>query len=442
MLKRLAAPTGEIADSSSNREGDTPDRIVRSAVLIHSGPNGKEATLQSMDGDVTFDDDRIKNIVQSQNELISKLALQYGGFDKMPMGAYPPILDQHADDSNDRIRGRVAGLLRFEVRSVPKVGDNVACAICDSMTFLGSDTVDQVIDGRIYHLSVGLDEATNTLSEVSCVIEPAAPGAMVFGKRKEKLKKGKPKMNLKLAKLKAFQGELKQLSQKVEGGKKRIELTKRTTNVSSRFSKLVADKKMTPAELKKVDVARLSKLAPEDFESLMHVYEARESVVKSGQQGSTSASNFSDIGTKNSEDREVARLKSAVKKSMKLSGTKFKDKEDEDEKHLEADDKKDDEKKLEASDEVSSPADGVDQQDDSGVKNEIESVMQMVEENSAQIARVASMVDAIIDEMQGGDESDDSDEKQDNETEMASDDKKDDDDDKEKKEDKKSEGDK
>ena len=420
MRKRLASQTGEI-DSSSAREGDTPERIVRSAVLIHSGPNGKEAVLQSMDGDVTFDEERIRDIVQSHNELVSQLALQYGGFDKMPMGAWPPVLDQHADDSNDRIRGRVAGLLRFEVRSVPKVGDKVACAVCDNMTFLGSDTVSQVLDGRIYHLSVGLDEASNTLTEVSTVIEPAAPGAMVFKKRKLK---GKPKMNLKLAKLKALQGELKQLSTKASGAKTKMELQKRTSNVTSRFSKLVADKKMTPAELKKVDVSRLSKMSAEDFESLMHVYEARELVVKSGQQGSTAASNFSDVGTKHSEDKEVARLRAAVKKSMKLSGTKFKDKDDEeDEKHLEADDKKDDEKKLEAGDEQVAPGDEV--KEDDQVKADIESVMQIVEENTAQIARVASMVDAIIDEMQAPE--DEADEDKEDDKDLSADDKKDED---------------
>ena len=438
MFKRLSGPTGEIAEVSAIRADDTAERIVRSAILVHSGPNGKRMTLASSDGDITFDEKRIKNVVDNHNTMIAKLAAQYGGFDKMPVGAYPPILDQHSDDSNDRIRGRLAGLLRFEKRNVPKIGNDVACAVCD-ITFLGRDTVEQVLDGRIYHLSVGIDESTDTLGETSTVIEPAAPGAMVLKKRRveiEKKLKGEKKMSVKtLAKLTALKGELKQLKTKSTETKKRVQLAKRKSEVGSRFTKLMADKKMTPAEFKKLDITRLAKLDKNSFDDVMSIYDARESLVTSGQQGSTTAANFSDVGAKATEDREVKRLKAAAKKNLSKQGVKFRlSADDEDEKDLSADDDKKDEKKL--SDEKKDDEKKLTEGEPDGEVQEKEEMQQQIEEQATQIARISSMVETLIDEVHGESEPDKADEEK---SELESDDdddkelEKSDDDDKDKK---------
>lgn len=420
MFKRLSGPTGEIADTKIKPD-DTPDKIVRSAILVHSGSGGKENTLASSDGDISFDEKRIRSVVDNHNKMITQLAVEYGGFDKMPVGAYPPILDQHSDDSNDRIRGRLTGLLRFERRSVPKVGDNVACAVCD-ITFLGKDTVDQVNDGRIYHLSVGIDENSDTLGETSTVIEPAAPGAMVLNKRKNKKLKG-AKMSTK--ELKAAVTELKKLSKSAAGLKKKMNLTKRKGEVKSQFTKLMAAKKMSPAEFRKLDLVKLAKLDKEHLDTVMSVYESRETILKSGQQGTTSATVFSDVGTKTSEDREVKRLKAAAKKNLTKLGVKFKEmeKDDDDKKEMSADKEEMDKKDLSMDDNGMGGDQSAD--DDNADVQANEEMMQQIEENAAQIARVASMVENIIEKMNPddeGDESEMSDDDDDDASEMSKDD--------------------
>src|SRR5271170_1277724 len=112
-MKRLKGPSGQIADENK-KAGDAGDKVVRHAILVHSGPNGEPVVFESGDGEIEFDDDRIQRIVDNHNAKINALAAQYGGLDKMPIGAFPPILDQHETDSADRIIGRLASLLKFE----------------------------------------------------------------------------------------------------------------------------------------------------------------------------------------------------------------------------------------------------------------------------------------------------------------------------------------
>jgi hypothetical protein len=432
LFKRLAVPTGELADQTP-QPNDSLDRIVRPAILVHSGPDGRVTRLASSDGDIEFDEERIRSVVQNHNEMVSQVAAQYGGFEKMPVGAYAPILDQHNDDSNDRIRGRLTGLLRFERRDVPKVGQNVACAVAD-ITFLGPDTVSKVKNGLIYHLSVGIDEGSNTLGEVSCVIEPAAPGAMLLRKRKNL--EGKKKMpKAKLARLQKLNGELKELSAKAAEQQARVRLAKAKADVTARFTKLMTDKKVSPAEFKKLDIARLAKLDTDSLDSIVHVYEAREALIKNGQQGSTSATNFSDVGGKMSEDKEVRRMKLAARQNLEKQGVKFKalaKAEAEDEASEDEEEDKEKKTKKLAAENIPSMTDDLEHTGDETIQGQ-EEIAQQVEENAAQIARVASMVDAIIQDLQSeGEESelskdDEEEAPEKDEEEKSDDDKKDDD---------------
>ena len=409
MLKRLAGDTGEIADAQAPQPGDTPDRIVRKAILVHSGPNGEENTLSSSDGEISFDAERIQKIVDAQNASTKKLAAEYGGEQNMPIGAHIPILDQHADDSSNRILGRVTGAFSVETRDVPKVGKNVICAVAE-LTFLGSDTVSKVLDGRYYHLSVGIDEETNTLGELSVVIEPAAPGAMVLKKMKRapapKLKTKEIDMSKKvarLAKLSAMKTELADMAEKTKLGKERIRLAKRKTEITASFTKLMSERKMSPAEFKKIELVKLAKLDSESFDTVLSVFEARQPLLRAGQQGSTNAVVFTEVGT--AEEREVKRLKAAAKKNLSAQGTKFKE-EDKEEEEMEA--KEND--SSGAIDEVSSPD-----------TSEMDDVKKMVEDNSAQIARLASMVEQLMEES----DDNDSEEANPDKSELAADDKKD-----------------
>lgn len=332
-MNRVLRSTGTVAQLSG---GESPaGALLRQALLVHSGPNGSEIVFQSSDGEIKFDEERIKNIVGQQNAKIEALAESYGGLDKMPIGAFPPILDQHSDASSLGIGGRLKGLLRFEERDVPGVGEKCACVVGDIM-FLGEESIERVLDGRIYHLSIGIDEETDTLSEVSTVIEPAAPGAMVLNKRqnkgvmkmatKKKLKALHDKRSALEAKIKE---ETKSLSARLVTTKESVSLAKRESQVVKRLSACMKAGKLTAAEFKKQDVKKLAKLDAETLDTVIGAIESMEPKVLIGQRGSSSASEFSEMG-KSLEKRQRARLKAETRKDLKRMGVKLKDDEDED----------------------------------------------------------------------------------------------------------------
>jgi hypothetical protein len=338
-MKRLSGPSGVVAQAERN-SSDLETEVIRSAILVHAGPDGDVMQFQSADGPIEFSPERIGRIVQNQNSKIQLLAAEYGGLETMPVGAWTPILDQHEDDSNDRIRGRLASLLRLETRDVPGVGKNVACAVAD-IRFLGAETVERVKDGRIYHLSIGIDEETDTLGEISTVIEPAAPGAMIL---KKIPLKGKHTMSTKtelvaakearLTKLKALNELLSGTKTKLVETKDRLEMSAKTAKLKSGFSKLMSAGKLSPAEFKKVELTKLAKLDQESIDSIMSVFEMREPIVKIGQRGTTAAVDFSKLA-KGLENRQRARLKSEIAGDFKrLTGKPLAGAEEEEKKEM------------------------------------------------------------------------------------------------------------
>ncbi len=327
-MKRLKGPSGQIADENK-KAGDAGDKVVRHAILVHAGPNGEPVVFESGDGEIEFDDARIQRIVENHNQKINSLAAQYGGLDKMPIGAFPPILDQHETDSADRIIGRLASLLKFEKRNVPGVGENVACAMAD-ITFMGADTVQKVNDGRLYHLSIGINEETDTLGETSTVIEPAAPGAMLLSGKRDTTKKGnvmKDKKRLKahaarLAKITAIQTELTGLTKKTVGTKALVTLAGRQREITHRLKNLMAEFKLSPAAYKTLDLTKLAKMDDDQLETVLKAFEANPKI-ETSQRGTTDAVEFAEIGAK-LEARQMKRLKAEIKNDFrKMSGKKL-----------------------------------------------------------------------------------------------------------------------
>lgn len=340
---RLSGKTGEVVESGG-AEGDSAGQLVRHAILVHAGPNKSTLVFKSGDGPIKFDDARIKRVVAVHNKYVDDLAKQYGGVEKIPVGAYPPILDMHDDEgSMNCVIGRLTGYLSYEVRDVPKVGKNVPCAVADKpgITWLGEGTVQRVKDGRIFHLSIGISEKTDRLGETSAVIEPAAPGAMSLSKEKpgsHTKNNGGPKMGDKIKRLKAHTARLTKLtaisetlvtlSKKTKETSDQVKLTARQGEVTHRLTGLMRSGKLTPAEHKKMDIKRLSTMSDGDMKTIMEVFEAREPVIEPGQRGSTNATDFSDIGA-NLEKKQLKRLKSEIKGDFKrLTGKEMKTAED------------------------------------------------------------------------------------------------------------------
>lgn len=341
-LKRLKSISGNV--SGSHSESDS--RLEKEAILVHSGENGSSIVFQSSDGEISFDEKRIKDIVKAHNESIEKMVSEYGGWDKTPDGAFPALLDQHSSESTDDVIGRLRTLVKFEIRDIPKVGKNCACVIGNTI-WLGEKTVSKVKDGRIYHLSVGInddpEESTyNTLGETSAVIDPAAPGAMLLSKLKTKEQK-MPTKKLRLAessarikKLAGVSDAIKELSAKLDKSSNTVKLTRKEGEVLTKLSKLMKESKITPAEFKKMNIKKLAALDDNSFSTVMDAYDALEPKINKGQKGSTLAEDFSKLG-KNLEKKQQKQLKSEIKTEFKRLGVKMKSEDEKDEKELEAD---------------------------------------------------------------------------------------------------------
>lgn len=340
-MKRLSSPTGAVLENEP-KQGDTDTQVQRPAILVHGGPEGQPITFMSGDGEIHFDAARIKRIVDIHNARMDRLAAEYGGADKIPMGAYEPILDSHENDSNDRVIGRLTGKLKYEVRDIPKVGKNVPCAICHEpgITFLGADTVNRVKDGRIYHLSIGINEEDDTLGETSTVVKPAAPGAMLLkqGKQKtnlkggitmsEQLKKLKAAHAARMVKLSAMKDTFGTMTTKLTATNELVKLTARKGQVTHRLKALCSAGKMTPAEYKVLleqdGLTKLSKMDDETLKMALFAFEARQQpVIEPGQRGSSDAVGFGEMA-QDLEKKQFKRLRSEVAADFKrLSGKKL-----------------------------------------------------------------------------------------------------------------------
>lgn len=339
-MKRLKQPTGTI-DDKSGTSSDSASQVTRSAILVHAGPEGQIIEFQSGDGPIKFDAARIKRVVDVHNAKLEKLAVEYGGLDKIPMGAYEPILDTHDDKSNDKIIGRLTGALKYEIRNVPKVGNNVPCAVAEKLTFLGDDTVKRVLDGRIYHLSIGINEKDDSLGETSTVAVPAATGAMLLSKGNSK-NIGGIKMSVQLTRMKAHTERLAKLSaikegittltNKTESTSSLIRLEAKKNHITHRLRALCQAAKMTPAEYRSIisqdKLTKLSKMDDDSINLTLSVWEARQApVVHLGQRGSTSASDVMEFGKKAIEQKinqdQFKRLRAETKRDMiRMAGGK------------------------------------------------------------------------------------------------------------------------
>ena len=360
-MKRLSQ-TGEILPTHDKAD-ESDSQITRQAILVHGGPGGQPIEFLSGDGPITFDPVRIKAVVDVHNSNLEKLAKEYGGEDKIPMGAYKPILDSHSGASNDKIIGRLTGALKFEIRDVPKIGKDVACAIAEGITFLGKDTVDKVKDGRIYHLSIGINESDNSLGETSTVVEPAAPGAMLLTHLN--LDHGGSKMSVdqqqllkaeqrkkRLTKLTAMKEAITNLTAKAEATQQTMRLTANTSKITHKLRALAKDGRICRTAYKEIVDNKLTKLAALDDStlnlalSMWDGLQAEQSQIKlTKQAGSTEAPDVMELGRELAKKRshdEVKRLRAEFGKTYtQMTGKQLaagdedkKEKDDKDEKEL------------------------------------------------------------------------------------------------------------
>jgi hypothetical protein len=117
---------------------------------------------------------------------------------------------------------------------------------------------------------------------------------------KEKKTEAKAKMS---AALKSFQDKAATMR-----------LSMRTANLQSKFARLKASAKVTPAELKKMDFVKLAAANDETINAVLKTYEDREPVIHTGQFGSFKATNVSEIA----KEVKFSNLENETRQNMAL----------------------------------------------------------------------------------------------------------------------------
>jgi hypothetical protein len=100
-------------------------------------------------------------------------------------------------------------------------------------------------------------------------------------------------------------------------------LTLRTQSVRTRLSSLRAQGKVTPAEMKKIDVAKLARLSQEGLDAVLGSYDAREPVIIPGlygtAKGMTTTQLAAEVGKKT---KSVLEAEARAQMSLKKTGAK------------------------------------------------------------------------------------------------------------------------
>jgi hypothetical protein len=342
----LRLKSGSLLDLTPSAPGplsissESPEILEKRTILIHAG------SFQSVDGPIAFDADRIKRIVAHQNTAIQSLARGYGSIEQMPLGAFPPILEDH-DEETSKVVGRLSGLLEYVEMNIPGVGSQVPAAV-GKIIFLGRENTKRVLDGRIYHVSIGINEETDTLSEASVVVTPAAPGAMLLSRANSihlssssKTKKGKDPMPPSSAqknpsneernkRLHSLRHQMQKLTTQIHTGREIMHLKAKEAKLIHRLKSAVSGGKMTPAEYRKLlkdgDFSRLAGLPDEASDLFIKAYESRESVIEPGQRGTLQALEGGQVAKEIGQKRLKAEIKADIvaggntKRLKKLEG--------------------------------------------------------------------------------------------------------------------------
>jgi hypothetical protein len=357
MHVRLLSGAIEAAEGTEGIAGasEVPSKVDRKAMLVYAGK------FDSMDGPVEITPDHLSRLVETHNGLGARLGRAMG------MKDLPPVQLDHSTSAKDTV-GRLVGQL--EMGSHRLADGSEVPAVFGTVRVLGRENVEKVLDGRWTHLSIGADLETGKISELTITPFPAAKEAAMLAARaalaaqpgpstksdptktgftegenmdKEKLKKHLmeqekltaeeaekklasmsdedcAKMAAEIAehekklaeeekkeheaKMKAAREKLTKLSAGISG----IRLSARTASVRVRLSALRSAAKITPAELKKLDVVALAKLDDTALDAVFKTFDAREPQVMVGMYGSTQAADVSRLAAKKLSEATKAKI--------------------------------------------------------------------------------------------------------------------------------------
>lgn len=367
VIKFKDGQTGQLLSRSElDNSADNIDYFDRPCVLLTEG------TFQSMDGEVTINPEHIVKMAEVFNAKIEKI--KASGREPV-MSDFQPAQVDHLPGAFDTV-GRLIGPLKVEVKD----GKQTLFGV---IRFLGKENIERAKDGRFTHLSVGIDSLKSCeLDEISITPFPACKNAILLSNKgacmTEEEKKKKAEEEAKLAeeekakeeeeakKLAAEEEEKKKLaegdkahedaeSKKKEEeeeaavkAKKKLEedeekddkkklgallvgikakqdgmrLAIKQSNIKVRLSTLRANAKITPAEMKKLDVVRLAKASDETIAAVLESYENRQPVILTPVYSTVNAVNPAVVA----QEIRMSELENETRKHLKSVPQKVADK--------------------------------------------------------------------------------------------------------------------
>jgi hypothetical protein len=99
----------------------------------------------------------------------------------------------------------------------------------------------------------------------------------------------------KMKHLRSKIAEISKLASDMRGVQADVKLAQRKSSIITKLSALKASAKITPAEIKKIDIARLAKTNDVTIEEVLKSYESREPVIMTGLIGSNEATSLADV---------------------------------------------------------------------------------------------------------------------------------------------------
>ncbi len=322
-----------LSQSNANDCTTTTEYLDKNCILLTEG------SFKSMDGDVTITAEHLNKIAETYRNKLSKIRAEGR---EPSMADYHPAQLDHSTSARDTV-GRLIGPLLVQTH-------NGKQTLFGVIRFLGCEAVEKVSDGRWTHLSVGINSLeTCELDEITITPFPACKDAILFSSKgakmeekdeekkdlaadqtcddkkelsadkdeddkkelsvdkdededeedeEEKKVKAKKKSVKAKKKLEEEDDEAKENKTKLSAAlvgirtkQEGIRLAIKQSNIKARLSKLKAEAKITPAELKKIDLIRLAKSNDETLLAVLESYENRQPVLHTAIYGSVSAVN-------------------------------------------------------------------------------------------------------------------------------------------------------
>lgn len=332
-LKEMSPKAKEISVGSTNLS----DGLLKKTLLCRTGQ------FSGMFGPVTV-----------TSEMLSGLAEKYNKDRSNPQNEndYAPILKDH-ERKVDNVLGRLMADLYVEDWSNPENGE-VELGLYGNLRIDDEEAKKNVESGKYAHVSISFDEETLELYEVSFVSVEAARRSIILSHKQgeENMSKnvelrlstlaqkhhalaatiqaGRQKRKVALGKLTGAKEGTETSFKAVETALKEMSQALKTAQVKAKMLGFVQAGKMTPAELKELDLVSLSALDAKTMGIVLSSYEKRPvspDVVQFGQSGGKLQTK--DVTNKEAM-REAIELQRAGKKAnVSLSVVPDEDKEKE-----------------------------------------------------------------------------------------------------------------